>query len=76
MMTLLDMEQPLVDLKCAAGILAHMATSERDVTGDELGHIRRVLDGCHETMHELWAEALEEARAREATSKAGHSITT
>jgi hypothetical protein len=76
MTPLLDMEQPLVDLKCAAGILAHMATSERAVTGDELGYVRRVLDVVHETMHELWAEALEEARAREATSKAGHSITT
>jgi hypothetical protein len=62
MMTLLDMEQPLVDLKCAAGILAHMATSERAATGDELGYVRRVLDGVHETLHELWAEALDEDR--------------
>jgi hypothetical protein len=45
---LLKLEQPLIDLKNMAGLLEHMATSDRAATGQELGHIVDILKECHE----------------------------
>jgi hypothetical protein len=47
MSALLELEQPLVDLKNMAGLLGHLSTSDRVVTGQELEHIRLVLLECY-----------------------------
>jgi hypothetical protein len=54
---LLDLEQPLVDLKNMASLLGHLSTSEREVNGQELAHIQTVLLECHEDLHSWWDDA-------------------
>jgi hypothetical protein len=67
------LEQPLIDLRAMAGLLKHMATSDRtsdcDGLGQELGHLQSVLMECHEDISSVWdalGEAGEEAAAHEA----------
>jgi hypothetical protein len=52
------LEQRLFDLKTMAGLLEHMATSERTSAdcglGRELGHIQTVLMQCHEDISTVW----------------------
>jgi hypothetical protein len=58
MNSLLKLEQPLVDLKNMAGLIGHLSTSEREVTGAELSHIQTVLEECHEDLHTWWESAI------------------
>jgi hypothetical protein len=61
----LKLEQPLIDLKTMAGLLEHMATSDRTSDcgefGQELGHIQLVLMECHEDISSV-RDALVEAK--------------
>jgi hypothetical protein len=64
-----DLEQPLIDLKIAAGLLDHLATSDRAATGQELGHMSDVLKECHEDISSMWeslGEGLKATREHEA----------
>jgi hypothetical protein len=68
----LKLEQRLFDLKTMAGLLEHMATSERTSDcglGRELGHIQTVLMSVHEDISSAWdslGAAGEEAAEHEA----------
>jgi hypothetical protein len=54
MSALLDLEQPLVDLKNMAGLLGHLSETKREIDGEELAHIKTVLEECHEDLHSWW----------------------
>jgi hypothetical protein len=63
-----QLEQPLIDLKAAAGLLFHMCTSDREAASEELGLLYGVLMECHEDILEVY-EALREPDADEAEAQ-------
>jgi hypothetical protein len=65
MSALLELEQPLVDLKNMAGLLGHLSTSECEVAGEELAHIQLVLLECHEDLHSWWDDAIHKNNGEE-----------
>jgi hypothetical protein len=70
MNTLLQLEQPLVDLKNMAGLLGHLSTSEREVAGEELAHIQPVLLECH--LHSWWDDAVHKNNGEEHEEEIAH----